>query len=46
VLDGLGCDGGGAFLTEFDPGLDSLLLLGHDGCGHPTVPRVGSILDS
>jgi hypothetical protein len=46
VLDGLGGDGGGAFFTEFDPGLESLLLLGNDGCGHPTVPRVGGILDA
>jgi hypothetical protein len=46
VLDRLGGDGAGAFFTEFDPGLESLLLLGNDGCGHPTVPRVGGILDS
>ena len=46
MLDGLGGDGGGAFFTEFDPGLESLLLLGNDGCGHSTVPRGEGILDS
>jgi hypothetical protein len=31
--------------TELEPVLEVLLLLGNDGCGHLTVPRVGGILD-
>ena len=46
VLEGLGGDGGGAFGAELDPGLEGLLVLGNDGRGHLTVPRVGGLQDS
>jgi hypothetical protein len=45
MLGGLGGDGGGAFGADLDPGLEGLLLLGNDGCGHVAVPRPGGISD-
>jgi hypothetical protein len=45
MLQGLGGDGGGAFGADLDPGLEGLLLLGNDGCGHGVVPRPGGIGD-
>ena len=40
VLHGLGGDCDGTFGAEFEPVLEVFLLLGNDGCGHLTAPRV------